>query len=99
MHVAELHVAGASPMSDVTQILGQIEPGNGRAAEKFPPLVYDELCRLAAAKMAQEATGPDVAGHGAGPHEISAMHVEDGWFLVDLHRNRGMKPPSAATGR
>ena len=44
-------------MSDVTQILGQIEDGDGQAAEKLLPLVYDELRRLAAAKMAQEKPG------------------------------------------
>ena len=44
-------------MSDVTQILGQIEDGDGKAAEKLLPLVYDELRKLAAAKMAQENPG------------------------------------------
>jgi len=44
-------------VSDVTQILGQIEDGDGQAAEKLLPLVYDELRKLAAAKMAQEAPG------------------------------------------
>ncbi len=44
-------------MSDVTQILGQIEDGDGQAAEKLLPLVYDELRKLAGAKMAQENPG------------------------------------------
>jgi RNA polymerase sigma factor (TIGR02999 family) len=44
-------------MSDVTQILGQIESGDGQAAEKLLPLVYDELRKLAAAKMAKEDPG------------------------------------------
>ncbi len=44
-------------MCDVTQILGQIEDGDGRAADKLLPLVYDELRKLAAAKMAQERPG------------------------------------------
>jgi len=44
-------------VSDVTQILGQIEDGDGKAAEKLLPLVYDELRKLAAAKMAQENPG------------------------------------------
>ena len=44
-------------MSDVTQILGQIEDGDEHAAEKLLPLVYDELRKLAAAKMAQETPG------------------------------------------
>jgi len=44
-------------MSDVTQILGQIEEGDGQAAEKLLPLVYDELRKLAAAKIAKEDPG------------------------------------------
>jgi RNA polymerase sigma factor (TIGR02999 family) len=44
-------------VSEVTQILGQIEQGDGQAAEKLLPLVYDELRKLAAAKMAQENPG------------------------------------------
>jgi RNA polymerase sigma factor (TIGR02999 family) len=44
-------------MSDVTQILSQIEDGDGQAAEKLLPLVYEELRKLAAAKMAQENPG------------------------------------------
>jgi len=44
-------------MSDVTQILGQIEDGDEQAAERLLPLVYDQLRKLAAAKMAQEKPG------------------------------------------
>jgi RNA polymerase sigma factor (TIGR02999 family) len=44
-------------MSDVTQILQQIESGDPSAAEQLLPLVYDELRKLAAARMAQEAPG------------------------------------------
>jgi len=44
-------------MSDVPQILNQIEDGDGQAAEKLLPLVYDELRKLAAAKMAKEDPG------------------------------------------
>ena len=43
--------------TDVTQILSQIEQGDPSAAEQLLPLVYDELRRLAAAKMAQEKPG------------------------------------------
>jgi hypothetical protein len=39
-------------MRDVTQILGAVEQGDSRAAEQLLPLVYDELRRLAAAKLA-----------------------------------------------
>ena len=41
-------------MSDVTQILQQIESGDPSAAEELLPLVYDELRKLAAARMADE---------------------------------------------
>src|SRR4249919_1400291 len=44
-------------MSDVTQVLSQIEQGDPHAAEKLLPLVYDELRRLAAAKLVQERPG------------------------------------------
>src|SRR2546423_3838546 len=45
------------PMADVTHILTAIEQGDPHAAEQLLPLVYDELRTLAAAKMAQEASG------------------------------------------
>ena len=44
-------------MSDVTRILSAIEDGDPQAAEQLLPLVYDELRRLAARKMAQEKPG------------------------------------------
>lgn len=42
-------------MSDVTRILEQIEAGDPSAAEQLLPLVYDELRKLAAARMAAES--------------------------------------------
>ena len=47
----------ATPMADVTRILSAIEQGDSAAAEQLLPLVYDELRKLAAAKMAQENPG------------------------------------------
>ncbi len=47
----------ATPMNDVTRILSAIEQGDPSAAGQLLPLVYDELRKLAAAKMAQEAPG------------------------------------------
>ncbi|MGA2253759.1 MAG: ECF-type sigma factor [Thermoguttaceae bacterium] len=44
-------------MHEVTRILSAIEQGDPHAAEQLLPLVYDELRRLAAAKMAQEEPG------------------------------------------
>jgi RNA polymerase sigma factor (TIGR02999 family) len=44
-------------MNDVTRILSAIERGDPKAAEQLLPLVYDELRRLAASRMAHEAPG------------------------------------------
>ena len=44
-------------MSDVTHILTAIEEGDANAADKLLPLVYEELRKLAAHKMANEAAG------------------------------------------
>jgi RNA polymerase sigma factor (TIGR02999 family) len=44
-------------MNDVTQILSAIEQGDPQSAKKLLPLVYEELRKLAAAKMAQENSG------------------------------------------
>ena len=44
-------------MNEVTRILSAIEQGDPHASEQLLPLVYDELRRLAAEKMAQERPG------------------------------------------
>ena len=44
-------------MGDATRILSEIEQGSLHAAEQLLPLVYDELRRLASAKMANESPG------------------------------------------
>ena len=44
-------------MSDVTRILSAIEEGDPSAAEQLLPLVYSELRKLAAQKLAQEKPG------------------------------------------
>jgi RNA polymerase sigma factor (TIGR02999 family) len=44
-------------MSEITRILSSIEQGDPRAAEQLLPLVYDELRKLAAQKLAQEKPG------------------------------------------
>jgi RNA polymerase sigma factor (TIGR02999 family) len=72
-------------MSEVTRILDAIEQGDPHAAEQLLPLVYDELRRLAAQKLAQEKPGQTldatalvheaylrlVAGGGPGPPEFA----------------------------
>jgi RNA polymerase sigma factor (TIGR02999 family) len=44
-------------MSDVSRILDRIQDGDGVAAEQLLPLVYEELRRLAAARLAAEPAG------------------------------------------
>jgi RNA polymerase sigma factor (TIGR02999 family) len=53
-----LHAGGMlAIMSDVTRILAAIEHGDPHAAEQLLPLVYDELRKLAARKLALEKPG------------------------------------------
>jgi hypothetical protein len=56
-------------MNDVTRILSAIEQGDSNAAEELLPLVYQELRKLAAAKLSKEKTGhslqPTVLVHEA----------------------------------
>ncbi|NQU26438.1 MAG: sigma-70 family RNA polymerase sigma factor [Candidatus Nealsonbacteria bacterium] len=51
-------------MTDVTRILSAIEQGDPSAAEQLLPLVYDELRKLAAAKMAKENPGQTLQATG-----------------------------------
>ena len=44
-------------MSDFTRLLSAIDAGDSKAADQLLPLVYEELRKLAAAKMAQEQPG------------------------------------------
>jgi len=49
-------------MPDVTRILSAIEQGDPHAAEQLLPLVYDELRKLAAERIAQEKPGQTLQG-------------------------------------
>jgi RNA polymerase sigma factor (TIGR02999 family) len=65
-------------MSDVTQILSKIEEGDSQASEALLPLVYDELRKLAAAKLAHEKPGQTL--------QATAL-VHDAYIrLVDVER-------------
>lgn len=44
-------------MTDVTRILDRIENGDAAASDQLLPLVYDELCKLAAVRLANENPG------------------------------------------
>src|SRR6516165_7273526 len=48
---------GVPPMNEITRILSAIEQGEPAAAEQLLPLVYEELRKLAAQKLAQEKPG------------------------------------------
>jgi RNA polymerase sigma factor (TIGR02999 family) len=48
---------GGNDMSDATVMLAAIQAGDSKAAERLLTLVYDELRRLAAAKLAHESPG------------------------------------------
>ncbi len=66
------------PLSEVTRILSAVEQGDPHAAEQLLPLVYDELRKLAAAKLAQEKPGQTL--------EATALVHEAYLRLVDVDR-------------
>ena len=51
-------------MTEVTRILSQIEQGDPSAADELLPLVYDELRKLAAARLANEKPGQTLQANG-----------------------------------
>lgn len=58
MRKAQIDQAGDQKrMSEVTQILEALKRGEAKAADELLPLVYTELRKLAAAKMASESAG------------------------------------------
>lgn len=63
-------------MSDATQILSQIESGDPSAAEQLLPLVYDELRKLAAAKLSHEKVGQTLQATAL-VHEAYLRLVDD----------------------
>jgi RNA polymerase sigma factor (TIGR02999 family) len=68
-------------MSDVTQILSQIEQGDPAAAKELLPLVYDELRKLAAARLAAENPGQTL--------QATALVHEAYIRLVDVKEAQG----------
>ncbi|MFG0332447.1 MAG: ECF-type sigma factor [Maioricimonas sp. JB049] len=67
-------------MSDVTRILDKIDQGDERAAETLLPLVYGELRKLAAARLAGEAPGQTL--------QATALVHEAFVRLVDVERRQ-----------
>ena len=72
-------------MTDVTQILSQIESGDPSAAEQLLPLVYEELRKLAAAKLAQEKPGQTL--------QATALVHEAYLRLVDVETGPALEQP------
>jgi RNA polymerase sigma factor (TIGR02999 family) len=66
-------------MSDVTLILDAISRGESQASEKLLPLVYDDLRKLAAARMFQES-----AGHTLQPTAL----VHEAWLRLGGGQNQ-----------
>jgi RNA polymerase sigma factor (TIGR02999 family) len=66
-------------MNQVTRILESIEGGDPKAAEELLPLVYEELRRLAAVKMANEAPGQTL--------QATAL-VHEAWIRLSGQRNQ-----------
>ncbi len=81
-------------MTDVTRILSAIEQGDPSAAEQLLPLVYGELRKLAAAKMAQEKPGQTLQATGL-VHEAYLKLV--GSETGQTYRDRGHFFATAAT--
>jgi len=71
-------------MSDVTRILSAIDQGDPEAAERLLPLVYEELRKLAAARIAQEKPGQTLQA-------TALVHEASAWSLWPSKRS-----PSAA---
>lgn len=72
-------------MSEVTRILDRVKQGDPTAADELLPLVYEELRKLAAAKMAQERPGQTL--------QATAL-VHEAWL-----RLAGARPPSSWNSR
>ena len=68
-------------MNEVTRILSAIEQGDPQAAEQLLPLVYDELRKLAAQRLAQEKPGQTLQAtalvHEAYLRLLDAEHGQD----------------------
>jgi RNA polymerase sigma factor (sigma-70 family) len=74
-------------MPDVTQILSAIDAGDPQAAQELLPLVYEELRKLAAAKLAHEKPGQTLDATGL-VHEA----------YVRLVASRGRESPENSPG-
>jgi len=77
-------------MSDVTQILSRIERGDPTAAEQLLPLVYEELRKLAAQRLAHEKPGQTL--------QATAL-VHEAYLRLVASERRGSSPPERWNSR
>jgi hypothetical protein len=77
---------------DVTQLLNALEQGDPHAAEELLPLVYDELRRLAAQRMAQERPGQTLQPTAL----VHEAYEESGDRALDQARYFTASPESTA---
>ena len=95
-------------MSEVTRILSAIDSGDPHAAAQLLPLVYDELRKLAAGHMANEAQGHTLdatalvheayLGLVANPGRESEPNPRDGFPNLDLRLRLADRPSCRQIG-
>ncbi len=82
-------------MNEVTRILSAIEQGDPNAASELLPLIYDELRKLAAQKLAREQPGQTLQATAL-VHEAYLRLVRDGtakrWIGADISSRRPSRP-------
>ena len=70
-------------MADITQLLESAQAGESGAAEKLLPLVYQELRRLASAKMARQLPGQTL--------QATAL-VHEAWMKLSQRPDKAFGP-------
>ena len=113
--LAVIHAVDSSVMSEMTRILDAAAAGDRRAAAELLPLVYEELRKLAAARMAAEDPGHTLDATAL-VHEAYLRLIGDGHFdgrghffaaaaeamrriLVNHARDRGRQKRGGGRGR
>jgi len=76
----------SNPSDEITRILQAADQGNGGASDALLPLVYEELRRLATARMAQEAAGQTLQATAL-VHE-AWLRLFEGSDAANPHRTR-----------
>ena len=84
-------------MSQVTQLLNAIDAGDSQAANQLLPLVYEELRKLAAPRMAQEQPGqtlqPTALVHEAWLRLVGAEDPDSAKFIKNWRSSASKTPP------